>query len=1135
MDVTASVSPAEQALPPRRLKLRRIGLRCFQGACFTTILLAVAAVVLWRYAAGNLPVDWVRARLVGVVEQATGGRANVALKSASIRSTDDGPRLVLDGFALHDANGRTMVGAPRAEIAFDLWTLIFGGVAMRRIELHDVEVRLALDRDGRIALSSTHSSGETTTAASDWRGLVGSVAAILAGKDSSAVAGLDRFALRNGRLVIDDLKNGGQIRYDDIAIDLDTTNVGRRLSVAARGGARAWSIVAQRDPSTADLFAIDLTGVPIADAGAIMRLPIESRDGGGALNGRLSVKTSPTGDPETLAANLATKGGQLVIAPGTKSEAVVTGLGLDAAWDASARVITVSKAELRTPAAVIEIAGSVTTHMNGDWEIEVGSGKGSARSIRPGSAPIAIDRMEARAAWLGDGALNVPSWIVAGKDYEFRGEARMAAPGDGGSAQARLIASPMDIITALSLWPAGVAEDARIYTTRTVQKGRLDRLDVRLQLDAAARAALLEGKLPPREALSVDVAASQARYVPLDELPPIDIDLAQGKIDAREVVITAPTATMETPAKTRVTISDAKFVSDYTNGVGPSRVDLRIKGGADASFDLLETPLLKKVVDVGDEIDLTKGSADIRVVLGFPINVPIKVSDVTTSVAGSLSGVTIDGAVPNEPLTDVRAFIAFDRGEFAMKGEGKLSGATTAIEVKRASNGLGEAALLIQMDEAARAKKGLPSGAALAGPTPVRITRGIGPVKAPARVEIDLTRATINNFVPGWVKPVGRPGKITFAYAQAAKSSDFELQDFQAESAGFLLKGTVTLGPNNILRAAKFLQARMSPGDDAQVNWERTGANVKVTVRGSNIDARPILKAIYEPPRDGPAETGEFDLDLKSSILTGHNGEAATNVEMRVMKRGSDLRQFIMSGRFGKSEVRGQLARRSEGQPRMLIESADAGAFFRFIDLYRRMVGGQLTIDIGVNDTRQEGQIVVNDFVLRNEPALRQVSAPAPANAEVADTGGISRSRRVETPRGDVDFEKVRVDFVRSSGRLDIKDGVMWGPVLGVQFEGIVDGPRDRVDVTGTYVPAYALNNAFAQVPVVGLILGGGQYGGLFGVNFKVSGAFSQPSVTVNPLSALTPGVFRRFLEFNKQSIEGRTPTPQRDLGAARP
>ena len=57
----------------------------------------------------------------------------------------------------------------------------------------------------------------------------------------------------------------------------------------------------------------------------------------------------------------------------------------------------------------------------------------------------------------------------------------------------------------------------------------------------------------------------------------------------------------------------------------------------------------------------------------------------------------------------------------------------------------------------------------------------------------------------------------------------------------------------------------------------------------------------------------------------------------------------------------------------------------------------------------------------------------------------------------------------------------------------------------GLPVPAglTAFNNAFAQVPVVGMILGGGQYGGLFAVNFRVSGSASQPGPV--PAAATCP------------------------------
>ena len=62
------------------------------------------------------------------------------------------------------------------------------------------------------------------------------------------------------------------------------------------------------------------------------------------------------------------------------------------------------------------------------------------------------------------------------------------------------------------------------------------------------------------------------------------------------------------------------------------------------------------------------------------------------------------------------------------------------------------------------------------------------------------------------------------------------------------------------------------------------------------------------------------------------------------------------------------------------------------------------------------------------------------------------------------------------------------------------------MNLTGTFVPAYSLNNLFSQIPVLGMILGGGQHEGLFAITFKVSGAASAPTLTVNPLSAIAPG-----------------------------
>jgi hypothetical protein len=66
----------------------------------------------------------------------------------------------------------------------------------------------------------------------------------------------------------------------------------------------------------------------------------------------------------------------------------------------------------------------------------------------------------------------------------------------------------------------------------------------------------------------------------------------------------------------------------------------------------------------------------------------------------------------------------------------------------------------------------------------------------------------------------------------------------------------------------------------------------------------------------------------------------------------------------------------------------------------------------------------------------------------------------------------------------------------------------------GTFVPLYGLNNAFGQIPIVGMLLSGGSNEGLVGITFEVVGTPSKPVLNVNPISALAPGVLRKFMEF---------------------
>jgi hypothetical protein len=51
----------------------------------------------------------------------------------------------------------------------------------------------------------------------------------------------------------------------------------------------------------------------------------------------------------------------------------------------------------------------------------------------------------------------------------------------------------------------------------------------------------------------------------------------------------------------------------------------------------------------------------------------------------------------------------------------------------------------------------------------------------------------------------------------------------------------------------------------------------------------------------------------------------------------------------------------------------------------------------------------------------------------------------------------------------------------------------------------------FSKIPLFGPLIGGGTNEGLFVVNYHISGQASQPTLNINPLSLVTPGIVRNI------------------------
>jgi hypothetical protein len=80
----------------------------------------------------------------------------------------------------------------------------------------------------------------------------------------------------------------------------------------------------------------------------------------------------------------------------------------------------------------------------------------------------------------------------------------------------------------------------------------------------------------------------------------------------------------------------------------------------------------------------------------------------------------------------------------------------------------------------------------------------------------------------------------------------------------------------------------------------------------------------------------------------------------------------------------------------------------------------------------------------------------------------------------------------------------------------------------GTLVPAYALNNIPAQLPILGVFLGGGRNEGFLGVTYEVVGRPNAMVLRVNPMSAVAPGFLRKLFEFRNTDDQAWTGTVPR-------
>ena len=1123
----------------------RFMLRMLLGSalCFAVVMIAALG-LWWRLSSGpielNLATPWLKA----AIEENFGGNHSVAVGGTQLERDEKGrTSLRLRDIVVRDADGTVVASAPKAEVGLSGRSLLMGKLRAQSLNLVGAEMSVRIETDGRLtvfagadkrpiataeptkpAVVLSSPTEQNSPANPAMRAEFESLAALMAKIDAVGESGLDghdlrELGLKNGNLVVDDRRNGKQWKFDGINVSLTRPRQGGVIfRLESDNEERPWVISAAMRPLSDGVRAVGIEARKVSTRDIILalRLNPSNFDIDIPLSASVRAEVSRDGSPQAVQGQLVADAGTIVDQTNDKLNVNIDHADFRFNWDNRRNSLIVpfqvqSGGNQFTMRATFE----PSTDQSGAWLLNVNRGDSVIDPIifAPSADEdgLSINRLTVRARIdptrkridLDQGDFsrvdtrpehNVGVALTGRFDYSGT-EPHIAF----GVACTRMPVSAMKRI-----WPIFAAADVRAWALEHISGGMVERAVI--AGNAPLEVFKHDGPPTPDDGLSIDIETSGTTVRPIPTLPAIrDADLTV-RIVGRNAVVNIGRGTAEVATGRKLNVASGVFeVPDTHPKPVSARVAFRIDGTMPATAALLSSEGLRDTVGITLDPASTRGTVTAQVGVNMLLGRTAPKDNATYTINADLVNFAAEKMLLGQKVEASLLKANATKDGFQIKGDVKIHGTAATIDVRKQKDDT-DAELHMQatIDEAARRRLGMDLGSAVTGNIPVKVVGHVGDnvTDEGLNIEADLTPVKIDNLLPGWMKAAGRPARASYVLMKTGKSARFD--DLSIDGSGATVRGSIEFDSNNEISSVNFPVFALSEGDKATLKADRAGdGTLRVAMRGDIYDGRNFVKSSMTGASadKNKAKQVDLDLDVKLGTVAGHNGETLRGLDLKMSRRGGHIRTFAMSSKIGRdTPLNGDLRMRSRDNHQVIFfETDDAGALFRFTDMYPRMYGGQMWVAMDPptqEQTPQIGTLFIRRFVVRGEPALEKVVSGAP---NAAGTSG-------------VDFSEMRADFTRFTGKMSVRDGVVRGPLVGATVEGNIDYTRDEVHLRGTFVPFYGLNNMFGQIPIVGLFLGGGNKEGLLGITYEAVGPPSAPRITVNPVSAIAPGLLRKFI-----------------------
>lgn len=1122
----------------------------------TAVLLAFLA---WRLSTGPISLPILSQILEDAVSaELEGGKINIG--DTILRWSPDSRQLGLRvlNVAVVGADGNTVATLPQLSFRLSVPGLLRGTLAPTRVDLYNVTATLVRRPTGiSLGLASAAGSADAANApATGGSGVVlGPMLDTLAnGKaDVPVLAYLRRLGIHNATLRVDDQVNG-------VTFEAPNAN----LSVYRGSGGLAANLQADvildnetghidlegALPSDADFASVKMKTTNIVPAALARMSPAfhnwNVTDAPMSATGDLEILRD--GRVRTARLEIEAGKGQFTIPGLAQAPVKLEKAHASLTLDALARRVEVKDLTLQAGPHSITMTGSADYVLGEGLNVstlglDLSAGKTTTEIAGVFEGPVTFDNahfvgtidFDNRQIDVKKVTLGVAGGEISAQGVVGEGERSPAL-------KATATIGKIPVNEARAAWPLFLSPKSRVWVAKNMKDG--DLLGGKLYIDVPADmlADNEEYHLPiPDGHLRFEFSVSGATVNYLDGMPPLQNVVAHGLVANNTFNADVSSAFVAVAPDHILKVTGGHF--EDTNLAAQRSIGIiKFKGNGKTAdiLSLLDHEPLKLIGKFGLDPTTVGGTGSVDATLHLPLVKDVTIDQVDFAGTAHADDVSIPNIQPNLSITTGTLDVDLTRAGLKAVGKVGLNGATplNLTWTERFTHGKGPSSTYKVSGTTSNDDRnaiGLKFDKFLTGPAIIAATlTGSGADINHADIHADLTPSVVHVNYLGWTKPADKPASVDVALdlvKDGYQFRNFKLSGPEIDAHGkfdmnktwdwmMVDLPTVKLGPDNDLA----LKGARNDKGTLTVNAIGPRANASgllhdfVSGNGDKAEAEAAATRLVTPEMVAdPAR--RTDINATIAHVTGQNDTSFSDLTAHFSIIDDWVYSLSIKGKDSADLPISASITPAENQTRKFaMSSADAGAIFRTLDLADGIRGGTMTGDGVFDDTQpgspMQGNIDVRKFRLVNEPVLAKILT-------LGSLTGIS-----DTLSGDgIYFDHLILPFRVTGHRIHVDEARVAGPAIGLTMKGQIDRISDQLDLEGTLVPAYTINSVLGKVPLLGPLLVGREGEGIFGLTYRVRGKAEDPSVLVNPLSAIAPGFLRRLFEFGS-SLPPEAPLP---------